>query len=57
MRHTRNTHATRINNLRTGSQPIQGPRYTPTPPGTVRDPEALNDETPGPDTTDDERYW
>lgn len=30
---------------------------TPMPPGGVRDPEALADESPPDGATDDEKYW
>jgi hypothetical protein len=32
------------------------PRYVPLPPGTVRDPEAMEDTAAGPDEGD-EQYW
>lgn len=33
------------------------PPWTPMPPGTVRDPEAMEDESAPDGATDDERYW
>lgn len=57
MRRTRDTHATRTNSLRTGGQPVQGPPYTPMPPGTIRDPEAVENESAPDSASDDEQYW
>ena len=31
--------------------------YTPLPPGAVRDPEAVEDESPPTGTSDEDRHW
>jgi len=42
---------------RRGDAQPTAPVYEPMPPGTVRDPEAVEDESPAPGTSDEDRYW